>query len=332
MPSVTAPFSRRQMLGVCAVSILSPWSLTYGASNDMGFQLSWIKSIQYGGYFAGLEIKSFARYGINASFVSGGPNIDPIANVAAGQFQLGDRPSGPLVVARERGMPLKIIANVFQRSPMSIMSLASKPVRSVQDLKGKTIAVATSSRPLVLNLLREAGVDPSSVNIVPSSPDPSALVSGQIDAYSGYSTNQGVMLETRGVKIFSLNASDLGMPETAGAIYGRQDYLDKNREQVVSFLKGAVDGWTWALANPEKTARLMVDKYGAPGLDYNAQLAEIKASAPYLRAARNKELLALDLDLYSRIIEMYRKVGMVKSNMSAADLCDSSFINAALAA
>lgn len=321
------------MLGACAVSVLSPWSLAgHGATVDTAFQLSWIKSIQYGGYFAGLEIKSFEKYGINASFQSGGPNIDPISNVVAGRLQLGDRPSGPLVIARERGMPIKIIANAFQRSPMSIMSLASKPIRSVQQLKGKTVAVATSNQPLVINMLREAGVDPSDVDLVPSSPDPSALVSGQIDAYSGYSTNQGVMLETRGVKIFSLNAGDLGMPETAGVIYGRQDYLDSHRQQVVNFLRGAIEGWAWALANPEKTARLMVDKYGAPGLNYDAQLAEIKASAPYLRAGKSAKLLALDLDVYGRIIEMYRKAGMVKSNLTANDLCDSSFINAALAA
>ena len=58
------------------------------------------------------------------------------------------------------------------------------------------------------------------VNIVPSSPDPAALVSGQIDAYTGYSTNQGVMLKARGVDIHSMNVQDFGLPETTGTIYG----------------------------------------------------------------------------------------------------------------
>jgi hypothetical protein len=98
-------------------------------------------------------------------------------------------------------------------------------------------------------------------------------------------------------------------------------------------MKGAVGGLRWALDNPEPTAKLMVEKYGAPGLNHAAQLQEIKESKPYIEfgPATSKGLLALDLDLYQKIIEIYRKVGMVKTGMTAKDLCDSSYIDAALA-
>jgi ABC-type nitrate/sulfonate/bicarbonate transport system substrate-binding protein len=320
-----------------AASIISaPWigrALAEDAK-PLSFQLSWIKSIQYGGYFAGIEQGSFKKYGINPTFVSGGPNIDPIGNVASGQSQLGDRPIGPLIVAREKGIPIKVIGTVFQKSPYSIMSLAKTPIKTVQDMKGKTIAVSTSGKPLMLNLILDAGLKPDDVKIVPSSPDPAALVSGQIDGYCGYVTNQGVMLKTRGVDIYALNVQELGLPETTGTIYAREDYLAANRDLVVRFLKGAVDGFKWALASPEPTAKLMVEKYGATGLNYQAQLTEIKESTPYIDygPAKTKGLLALDVPLYGKIIEIYRKVGMVKGGMTAEQLCDPSFIDAALTA
>ena len=258
MTSNSVSHARRALIGAGAIATVSPLRLARAAETPLSFQLSWIKSIQYGGYFAGIETGAFTRNKLAMTFNSGGPNVDPVANVASGQSQLGDRPIGPLIIAREKGIPIKVIATVFQRSPFSIISLDSKPIRSVRELEGKTVAVATSNRPLMQNLIRDAGLDPARVNMVPSSPDPSALVSGQIDAYSGYSTNQGVMLETRGVKIFSLNAHDLGMPETAGTIYGREDFLAANRDTVVRFLKGAVAGWQWALSNKDQTAKLMV--------------------------------------------------------------------------
>lgn len=327
--------SRRDVLtmGLAALAgaaVPGRFAFAADATKPLKFQLSWIKSIQYGGYFAGLETGAFKKFGIDASFNPECPNIDPLANVASGQMMMGDRPSGPIIVAREKGIPVKIIATVFQKSPFSIMSLASKPIKTIKELEGKTIAVATSNKPLMLNLLTDAGVALDKVNIVPSSPDPSALVSGQIDAYSGYATNQGVMLQTRGVEIFSLNAQDLGMPETAGTLYATEDFLKNNRETVVNFLKGAIAGWDWALKHPEETAHLMVDKYGSPGLDYTAQLTEIKASTPYI-TANKKGLLSIDPALYQQIIDLYRKVGFVKSGMTAADLCDTSFIDAALA-
>ena len=331
---------RRSFLkaGVSAAAagiVSAPWlglGRSFAADAPVSFQLSWIKSIQYGGFFAGIENGNFKKFGIEPTFVSGGPNVDPVANVASGQSQLGDRPIGPLIVAREKGIPIKVIGTVFQKSPYSIMSLAKTPIKTIQDMKGKTIAVSTSGKPLLLNLIIDGGLKPDDVKIVPSAPDPAALVSGQLDGYCGYVTNQGVMLKTRGVEIFALNAQELGLPETTGTIYAREDYLAANRDTVVRFLKGAVEAHKWALANPEPTAKLMVDKYGAPGLNYQAQLTEIKESKPYIEfgPGTSKGLLALDIPLFEKIIAIYRKVGMVKTEMKAADLCDASFIDAAL--
>jgi ABC-type nitrate/sulfonate/bicarbonate transport system substrate-binding protein len=317
---------------LCADRWLDVGTAIAQGAKPLSFQLSWIKSIQYGGYFAGIENNTFKKYGVDPTFNSGGPNVDAVANVAGGQSVLGDRPIGPLLVARDKGIPIKVIGTVFQRSPFSILSLTAKPIRAVKELEGKTIAVSTSSRPLILNLLRDAGVDPRSVNIVPSSPDPAALVSGQIDAYSGYSTNQGVILQTRGVDIFVLNVHDLGIPETAGTLYGREDFLTANRDLVVRFLRASIEGWRWALDHPEDIAKLMVEKYGSPGLDYKAQLTEIKASRPFIETgpAEKKGLLALDVPLYAQIIDLYRKVDIVKSPMKAEELCDPSYIDAAL--
>ena len=332
--------TRRHLLttgaATAAAGIVSaPWiGLGQALAQDkpLAFQLSWIKSIQYGGFFAGIDQGSFKKYGVDPTFVSGGPNIDPVANVASGQSQLGDRPIGPLIVAREKGIPIKVIGTVFQKSPYAIMSLAKTPIKTVQDLKGKTIAVSSSGKPLMLNLILDAGLKPDDVKIVPSAPDPAALVSGQIDGYCGYVTNQGVMLQSRGVEIFSLIAQDLGLPETTGTIYAREDYLAANRDTVVRFLKGAVEAHKWALANPEPTAKLMVEKYGAPGLNYQAQLTEIKESKPYIEfgPGTTKGLLALDVPLFAKIIEIYRKVGIVKTDLKAEELCDASFIDAAL--
>jgi ABC-type nitrate/sulfonate/bicarbonate transport system substrate-binding protein len=322
-------------LSASLLSVNGRWSPALAQeAKPLSFQLSWIKSIQYGGYFAGIEHGIFKKHGIDPTFVSGGPNVDPIANVASGRSVLGDRPIGPIIVAREKGIPIKVIGTVFQTSPYSIMSLAKSPIRTIQELKGKTIAVATSGRPMMLYLLKEAGLDAQSVNIVPSSPDPSALVSGQIDAYSGYSTNQGVMLQQRGVEIFSLNVHDLGLPETTCTIYAREDFLSGNRDLVVRFLRASAEAWRWSLDHPEESAKFMVEKYGNPGLNYEAQLTEIKVSKPYMEAgpAAQKGLLALDLPLYAKIIALYRNVGIVKSAMTAEELCDPSFIGEASAA
>ena len=139
------------------------------------------------------------------------------------------------------------------------------------------------------------------------------------------------MLQTRGVDIHVFNAQDHGLPDATGVIYGAADTLDANRPLVVAFLRAAVKGWQWALAHPDETAKLMVDKYGAPGLNLKAQVTEIVASKPYIEAGLggSQGLLALDVPLFTSMIDTYRKVGMIQGSWTAADFCDPSFIQAA---
>jgi NitT/TauT family transport system substrate-binding protein len=102
--SPTFDRNRRQFLKLGATAaasaavggpaLLSAPAVLAADAKPVSFQLSWIKSIQYGGYFAGIENGSFGKFGVEPTFVSGGPNIDPIGNVASGQSQLGDRPIG----------------------------------------------------------------------------------------------------------------------------------------------------------------------------------------------------------------------------------------------
>lgn len=301
------------------------------AATALGFQLSWIKSAQYSGYFSGIDQGFFSQAGLDVTFNSGGPNIDPIANVAAGRSALGDRPVGSLVLAREKGIPVKVIATVFQRNPFAMISLPEKPIKTVKDMVGKTLAVSPSARPLMANLFKDNGVDAASVSIVPAAPDPSALVTKQIDGYMGYETNQGVMLRVRGIPIVVLNMHDLGFPETAGTLYGREDFLKDNKEATVAFLRAAVKSWQWTIDHPEEATKLTVEKYGVSGLDPRAVIGEIEASKSFIQAgvAQSKGLLSLDLALYDKVLDTYRKAEMIKSAMKATDLCDPQYIEAA---
>jgi NitT/TauT family transport system substrate-binding protein len=301
------------------------------AATALGFQLSWIKSAQYSGYFSGIDQGFFSAAGLDMTFNSGGPNIDPIANVAAGRSALGDRPVGSLVLAREKGIPVKVIGTVFQRNPFAMLSLPEKPIKTVKDMVGKTLAVSPSARPLLANLFKDNGIDAAAANIVPAAPDPSALVTKQIDGYMGYETNQGVMLKTRRVEVVILNMHDLGFPETAGTIYAREDFLKDNKDATVAFLRAAVKSWQWTIDHPEDATKLTVEKYGVSGLDPKAVVGEIVASKPFIQAgvAQSQGLLSLDMALYEKVLDTYRKAEIIKSGMKATDLCDPQYITAA---
>lgn len=294
----TGRSSRRGLLRRAAalgVMVASPAALVGGsrpaaALDKTIHQLGWIKSIQFGGHFAAIENGYFAAEGIDAEFLAGGPGIDTLASVATGQATTSDEDVEGVIRARIMGMPLKAFAAIMQRAPGAVMSLAEKPLTSVADFIGKTIAIPNALRPQMDALLKAKGLDPAGVTYVPVGTDPGILAAGQVDGYYGWATNQGVMLQTRGVPIHVAYMQDLGVPGYAGVLFATDATIQTRGDLLVRWLRAEIKGWQWHLDHPDEMAVLMVEKYGQKGLDLAAQTAEsrlMKDFVPVGDAAEN---------------------------------------------
>ncbi|WP_159458466.1 ABC transporter substrate-binding protein [Roseisalinus antarcticus] len=246
-------------------------------------QLGWVKSIQFGGHFAAIENGYFEDEGIEAEFVAGGPGgIGTDVAVGSGQAMTSDTDVEGTVRSRMSGIPLKAFGAIMQKAPGAIMSLADKPLTSLSDFSGKTVALPDGMRPQLSALLATADVDPDSVTFVPVGTDPGILAAGQVDGYYGWATNQGVMLQTRGVDIEIAYMNDLGVPGYAGVLVATDETIAEKSDLLTAWLRAEIKGWQWHLANPEEMAVLMVEKYGQRGLDLEAQTLESKMMADFV--------------------------------------------------
>jgi predicted outer membrane repeat protein len=292
------------------------------------FQLSWIRVVQYGGYFAAQEFGYYREVGLDPEFLAGGPNIDGINTVAAGKAMLGDRPSDQIIIARGRGVPVKIIGAVYQRSPSGVMSLKSKPLRSIQEFPGKTIAVPTGVRQALSAHMRRVGLDPETVNFVPVGTDPGILVTGQVDGYYGLWTNQGMMLRTRGFDIEILFMENLGSNIYGGAIYTPDKAIATQRDLLKRFIQASVRGFQYMVDHPRETAELVVTKYAAPGQHLEAQIADAEASRDFIRARDGitHGLLWVNPDYLGPMIERALQSGMIQRGFPVTDLVDQSIV------
>ena len=253
------------------------------AMDKVTHQLGWVKSIQFGGHFAAIEQGYFEAEGIEAEFVAGGPTgIGTDVAVATGQALTSDTDVDGTIRARLNDMPVKAFGAIMQKAPGAIMSLAETPINGLGDMPGKTIALPDGLRPQLNSLLTAGGFDPAEVNYVPVGTDPGMLAAGQVDGYYGWATNQGVMLQTRGVDIAIAYMNDLGVPGYAGVLIATDETIETQRDLLVRWLRAEIRGWQWHLDNPEEMAVLMVEKYGQRGLDLEAQTAESRMMADFL--------------------------------------------------
>src|SRR5436190_18111536 len=111
------------------------------AADPVVLQLKWLPQSQFAGYYVA-EAKGFYRQaGLMVTIKPGGPDIDPAAVLAKGDADVAVHWMPSALAAREQGMPLVNIAQIFQRSAMMLTCRRDSGVRRPADLKGKTLGV-----------------------------------------------------------------------------------------------------------------------------------------------------------------------------------------------
>ncbi|MCK1812885.1 ABC transporter substrate-binding protein [Streptomyces sp. XM4011] len=232
-------------------------------------RLAWVKNTQFAGSFLADRNGYYQEEGFSGSdLISGGPTAPPIeSDVLSGTFAGVSQIAG-VGAAITEGAPLKIIGAVYQRNASCVMSMSDRPIRTPQDLYGKTIGCSSSSEPLWRLFLAALGLDASRITTVPVQGDPIGMTEGEIDGYLGYTNNQPIELRNRGFDIDEMLLADVGFPLVGQTYVTTQENIDRNREKVKAFLRAEIRGWKDVLADPELAARVTVEEYGRDlGLD-----------------------------------------------------------------
>ena len=325
--------SRRSLFQSAAATALAAGAARAQTVPHLTHQLGWIKSVQFGGHFAALEQGYFTAAGVDATFNAGGPGVEPRTVVASGRATTSDLNATGIVIGRGQGMPIRAFAAVMQRDPGAILSLTEKPIKTIGDMAGKTIAVPNSIRPTLAVLFKRNKIDPDRVTLVPVGTDPGMLAAKQVDGYYGWATNQGTMLRSRGVDIHVVTLNELGVPGYANVLFATDETIDKQGDVLAKWLRADRKGWQWMVDHPAETAKLTVEKYGPPGLDLAAQTAEAQETRGYITGADTaaKGLLWMEPGVFEDSIAFARDSGAIPadSKLQARDVMTQDVLRAA---
>ncbi|MGH2591382.1 MAG: ABC transporter substrate-binding protein, partial [Actinomycetota bacterium] len=212
-------------------------------------------------------------------------------------------------------------------SPYAVMSPPDSPIRTLEDFADKTIALTEATRPLLVPLLEDAGVDPDSVTFVPAGPDPSQLANEQVNGYFGYPTAQGVSLDQQGVEFVATYVNDLGLPSYGNVLITRPEALENDFDTLVSFLRGSIKGWEYSLANPEEMGRLVATKYGPEGLNVESEIATHHVQTPLIENPNG--VLLIDEATMAEIVETSARVGTISKELPMDEVMTTAVLEEA---
>lgn len=272
----------------------------------------------------------FSKVGFSTvKLVPGSPSTSGETYVATHQGQVS-LTSGTVETASavKQGLPVRIVAAHFQKSPQAVVSLSKDPITTPAQLEGKTVGVPPSVETLFKGFLTANNVSSASIKMVPISFDPTPLASGEVQALVGYSTNQAVVLDSKGFKTTVMLFSDFSYPQIADGLVVTTNTLQNDRERLKAFLVADIMGWQSALTNLSSEVTYMVDTYGkTAGLAVSSQLLRAKAEAQLMVSSSTQQngLFTMTSSAIQQNMDTIAKSGI--SGLTSAQIFDFSVLS-----
>lgn len=288
-------------------------------------QMSWFHTIEWAGFFFAKEQGLYTNEALDVTLLEGGLDaknqfIDPVEMVLSGKADFGVYGSDSILKARAAGKPIIGIAAIYQTSARALVSLADKNIKRPQDLVGKTVMISDSEGAVIgLNILLErAGVDPKSVKIIRDSNkvnDAKSLTSGEADAVGVFITNQAVDFTLQGLKLNNILYADYGADAYSNVIFTTEKILSDQPDLVERFLRATLRGYQAAAGAPEQAAKYAVQY--APKLNYDSQLASMRAALPLIQPAGSK-IGQMRAELWQLSYDLLRKANILTETVDVS--------------
>lgn len=214
--------------------------------------LKWVPQAQFAGYYVALNKGFYRQQGLDVTIQPGGPNIVPEQVVAGGQAQFGIDWLSGLLVARDHGLNIQNIAQIYQASGMRMITFKSSGINSIAKFKGHKVGVWPSGNQYQFYaLMNKLHMSPPQkyMTVVTEGFVMDPFLNHQLDVSQAMTYNElGVVLE-HGVKMSQLNVFDynkLGVSILEDGIFSTPSWLQSHRAVAVKFLRASIQGWKWA--------------------------------------------------------------------------------------
>jgi NitT/TauT family transport system substrate-binding protein len=193
-------------------------------------------------------------------------STDCVKLVATGDLPYSLPSIEPLPAARAQGVKAKIFYTAYQGNIYGIAVVKDGPIRSIKDLKGKKIGVASMASGgvhVARGILAMTGLDPdkdAQIVVVGEAAQAGALLRGnEVAALSMYDT-QYALIEAAGVPLRMLDTGPLSRYPSNGFL-ALEETLRKDRAQAVALGKGYAMGTIFAMANPQAAVKILYEVY-----------------------------------------------------------------------
>lgn len=245
---------------------------------------------------------------------------------AAGAVDLAAGGGSGVMLAASEGVTGKIIASISRQAAngfrVSWYVKADSPIKTVADLKGKTIGIngfSTTGHLELLTALEKNGMTDADVNIIPVTfpAMQQTLEAGKIDV--GYFPQPYAALLERQMQVRKLFDSRYGMPfdQELIVLIGAEDFLTRNVDAIRAMMEDLKAATRYYLDHPKEARQALID----------ARLVRVTPEVYMSMEDYYRDpTLRPDIDALEHTQDAMLKSGFQKKKIDVSSIVDTSYL------
>jgi NitT/TauT family transport system substrate-binding protein len=311
----SSKFSSRLLAAMLAVCGL-PVSAGAIAADKVTVQLKWLPQSQFAGYYVAQAKGYYKDAGLDVTIKPGGPDISPVQVIAGNQADVVVNWMPDALAAREAGVPLVNIAQVFNQSGLMLTCKKASGVASPKDLKGKTLGVWYGGNEYpFLNWMAKLGYKPDTdIKILKQGFNVDPLLQNQAACISTMIYNEYWQVIDAGVKesdLITFFYEKEGVASLEDGLYVLESKLKDPAfvARMGKFVKATLKGWNDAVKNPAEAAKIVVAADTSGSASEKVQLRQMENVAKLITNAGTPKIGYLEPAAFERTVKVLLAAG-----------------------
>lgn len=309
-------FRRSMLTQTLLATVLAASAFAATAQEKVTLQLKWLPQAQFAGYYVAQAKGYYKAEGLDVTIKSGGPDISPVQVIAGKGADVVVTWMPDALAAREAGVPLVNIAQIFNRSGLMLTCKKSSGVATPKDFKGKTLGVWFGGNEYpFLNWMAKLGYKPDTdIKVMKQGFNVDPLLQNQAACISTMIYNEYWQLIDAGVKesdLVTFYYEDQGVASLEDGLF----VLDSNLKdpafvkRMGKFLKATFKGWNDAVKDPAGAAKAVVDADTSGSATEKVQKRQAENVAKLITNANTPNIGYLDPAAYERTVKVLLSSG-----------------------
>jgi ABC-type nitrate/sulfonate/bicarbonate transport system substrate-binding protein len=317
------------VVGLLALAFLSGPMVgkTLAATKKLTYVMAWIPDGRWASEAVAKYRGYFKAEGLDVSLKWAKGSRNSAKQTASGGADFCSTTGSVVLTSREKGIPLRTIAQTLPKSGTSFISLKKTGIKGPKDLMGKKVGVQRGSTTWVgfQALMNKYNVDIGKLNKIEVGFGLKPLVSGVVDIRPAMYYNEVVLARHKGIPVNVIWLPEHGINLVGLGVTTTERMLKDDPGTARKFVRAVLKGYEHAKKDPADAVKAVVEHKADHDPAYQRKVVDLifsKIAVP----AKNGIYGWADRDEWNGMQENFVKFGVMKKRVNVDDAFTNRFV------